>query len=99
MWHLFGALFLAAGSTKIVCELVMRMSELVMAGKQLACGYQHPNQHSIACRILKAVKERLVNTAAEREAKRNIKVEGAGNVPKTMQVKQSPVSANGNGQE
>ena len=51
------------------------------------------------CRILKAVKERLESTAAEREAKRNIKVEGAGNVPKTMQVKPSPVSANGSGEQ
>lgn len=51
------------------------------------------------CRVLKAVKERLESTAAEREASRNIKIEGTGNVPQTMQVKQSPVSANGNGQK
>lgn len=57
------------------------------------------DQPFVVCRILKAVKERLKSTAAEREAKRNIKVEGAGNMPQTMQVKQSPVSANGNGQE
>jgi len=98
VWHLLGVLF-SIEPGKNMSELVMRMSELVMTGKQLACGCLLPDQPLVACRILKAVKERLVSTAAEREAKRNIKVEGAGNVPKTMQVKQSPVSANGNGQE
>ena len=51
------------------------------------------------CRVLKAAKERLESTAAEREASRNIKIEGTGDVPQTMQVKQSPVAAKGNGKE
>lgn len=67
----------------------------------------HSEEHSslaaeavvVAYRVLKAVKERLESTAAEREASRNIKIEGTGNVPQTMQIKQSPVSANGNGQK
>ena len=50
------------------------------------------------CRVLKAVKDRLHSTAAEREAKRKFKIEGAGDVPKTM-VKQAPVSTNGNGKK
>jgi len=49
--------------------------------------------------VLKAVKERLHESAAERQAKRKLKIEGANDVPKTMQVKQSPVSANGHSEE
>ncbi|DBB03785.1 TPA: hypothetical protein ACH3X3_011090 [Trebouxia sp. C0006] len=49
----------------------------------------------VAYRILKAVKDRLHSSAAERQAKIKFKIEGANDVPKTMQVKQSPVSANG----
>ena len=49
----------------------------------------------LTCRVLKAVKDRLHSSAAERQAKRKFKIEGANDVPKTMQVKQSPVSSNG----
>ena len=49
------------------------------------------------CRVLRAVKDRLASSAAEREAKRKIEIKSAGDVPKSMQVKQSPVSSNGNG--
>lgn len=49
----------------------------------------------VAYRVLKAVKDRLHSSAAERQAKRKFKIEGANDVPKTMQVKQSPVAVNG----
>lgn len=52
----------------------------------------------VAYRVLKAVKDRLHSTAAEREAKRKFKIEGAGDVPKSM-VKQAPVPTNGNGKK
>ena len=51
----------------------------------------------VLCRVLKALKQRLEDTIAEKKASQNFKIEGAGNIPKTMQVKQSPVMQNGSG--
>lgn len=49
------------------------------------------------CRVLKALKKRLDDTIAEKKASQNFTIEGASDLPKTMQVKPSPVMQNGNG--
>ena len=51
----------------------------------------------VLCRVLKALKQRLDDTIAEKKASQNFTIKGAGDIPKTMQVKQSPVMQNGNG--